>query len=140
MFRHMIGAEPGAKRSGATESDVECHKQAESMWTAVECYSTWTRSLHSTSLPVLLCCDPVLNHYTRFHPASVCTNSSLAARRSCVSVACQSNRSTVMCRASMRMMLNAFDSPRPRVEAAVPAWTTRAEWPFILYRSALCVV
>src|SRR5687767_10179540 len=41
-----------AKRSDRVH--VECHKQAEATWTAVEYRSTRTRSLRSASLPVLL--------------------------------------------------------------------------------------
>ena len=45
-------AEPGAKRSGATGSTLNATNKQNLRGTAVECYSTWTRSLRCASLPV----------------------------------------------------------------------------------------
>ena len=72
-------AEPGAKRSRSDRVRVECHKQSEG-WTALECSSTWTRSLRCASLPVLLCgrcAPPTYRHFkiTRLSPALRVTRS-----------------------------------------------------------------
>src|SRR5207237_7669874 len=59
--------------------------------------------------------------YVRIHPSLVCLNCSTLETAKDAAAEFQDNRSTLVLGRAIRITLNEFASPRPRVEVAVPA-------------------